>query len=118
MAAQKAFLNNFSVKLANNKKLFIISCVLSIFGMPMMVLGKVLEIYELEQSKINPEIYQYTGYEYYSLISVAAMVILLAVVIITAFNIFHYLYVRKFHFLFHCIWCQILTHVILTRHFF
>lgn len=94
MAAQKAFLNNFSVKLANNKKLFIISCVLSIFGMPMMVLGKVLEIYELEQSKINPEIYQYTGYEYYSLISVAAMVILLAVVIITAFNIFHYLYSR------------------------
>lgn len=94
MAAQKAFLNNFSVKLANNRKLFIISCVLSIFGMPMMVLGKVLEIYELEQIKINPEIYQYTGYEYYSIISVAAMIILLATVIITAFNIFHYLYSR------------------------
>lgn len=93
MAAQKAFLNNFSVRLAGSKKLFIISCVLSIFGMPMTVLGKVLEIYERERNKFSPESY-YTGYEYYLLISVAAMVILLAVVIITAFSIFHYLYSR------------------------
>lgn len=93
MASQKAFLNNFSVRLAGSKKLFIISCVLSIFGMPMTVLGKVLEIYENERNKFSYE-YYYSGHEFYSMISVAAMVILLAVVIITAFSIFHYLYSR------------------------
>lgn len=96
MAAQKTtngFITNLKIKLQSNKKLFIISCVVSLLGIPMFILGKVFEIYKTAQEKLGIYDYSYDA-ELYYIIAIAAMCILLIIVLISSFNMFHYLYNR------------------------
>lgn len=90
-----AFASNFWIKLTANKKLFIVSCIVNLLGIPMFIFAKILQT-KAENARILYE-YDYMYMDYYDyylyyMISMAAMCILLVIVLISAFNTFNYLY--------------------------
>lgn len=101
MAAQtlsdknNAFRNNFFIKLKSNKKLLIISSILSLLGIPVFVIAKIIEFRENE-ARIQTIDMAYSYYPetsgYYYFLSILSMCILLVVVLVTAFNTFQYMY--------------------------
>jgi hypothetical protein len=84
-----AFASNFWIKLTANKKLFIVSCIVNLLGIPMFIFAKVFEV-KVENMK---QVADYTeDYLYYYMISIVSMCILLVIVLISAFSMFNYLY--------------------------
>lgn len=84
-----AFASNFWIKLTANKKLFIVSCIVNLLGIPLFVFAKVLNV---KADSISSNSIDDLDYSCYYFISIASMFVLLAIVVISAFSIFNYLY--------------------------
>lgn len=87
-----AFAANFWIKLTANKKLFIVSCIVNLLGIPLFVLAKVFDVRVNAINRLTEHTVENFDYYYYYVISIASMCILLAIVLISAFSIFNYLY--------------------------
>lgn len=89
-----AFRSNFFIALGNNKRLIIISAILSILGLPLAVLANIIRIKEISLRTLieNSSFYYNETYGYYIMISVMALCLLLIVVLVSAFNTFRYMY--------------------------
>lgn len=87
-----AFASNFWIKLTANKKLFVVSCIVNLLGIPLFVFAKVLNIKADNIRFVSSNSINDLDYSCYYVISIASMFVLLAIVIISAFSIFNYLY--------------------------